>query len=70
MDNKYTTFRIKRSTLERLRHLGHIGFRSAPEQLDAMIEAYEIMHIKSVTVLPHPDGANLVPVVVVESEPK
>ena len=66
MDNKYTTFRIKRSSLERLRRLAHIGFRSPPEQLDAMIDAFETLHIKSVETLSHPDNANPVPVIMVE----
>jgi hypothetical protein len=65
MDNKYTTFRIKRTSLERLRCLAHIGFRSPPEQLDAMIEAFEKLNIQSVTMLPRPPGANVVPVVTI-----
>jgi hypothetical protein len=65
MENKYTTVKIKKTTLARLRKLAEVGFRSPPEQIDCMVNAFEIIGIQSVTMLPRPPGANVVPVVTI-----
>jgi hypothetical protein len=63
MDNKYVTVKIKRTTLEIIRKLADMNYRSVPQQIEAMADAFETMNIQSVTQLPHPPGANAIPVV-------
>jgi hypothetical protein len=37
---KYTTVKIKRTTLERIRELADMNYRSVPQQIEAMVDEY------------------------------
>ena len=67
---KFKPILLDETTYDRISKMAHDNGRTRAGQVRIMVDAFEIMHIKSVTVLPHPDGANPVPVITIESEPK
>jgi hypothetical protein len=65
MKEDYITVKIKRTTLEDIRILAEANYRSIPQQIECMTDAFSILHIKSIDILSHPDNANPVPLVTI-----
>lgn len=68
MTSEFTVTRISRKTLEAIRARAELNHRTVPSELDAMLDTVEsgdlaALGIVKIETLPHPDGAQEVPVV-------
>lgn len=61
----FTTVKIRRTTLERVRKIAKRDRRSTPQQLDVIIDMFEQWQIVSVSSIPHPPDAEPVPLITV-----
>lgn len=63
IQDDYTTVKIRRSTLKRLNSIAKQEKRSATQQLDVIITTFEHWRCTSISALPHPPDAEIVPVI-------